>query len=63
MSDWIYRSMMTILAIMLIGQIVLIALEPVPVIGCVNGYIMEQHNDMWVQRGILPQHCILIDRD
>ena len=63
MSDWLYRIMMAVLAIMLVSQIVFIAMTPTPVVGCVNGYVMEQHKDMWVQKGLFVQHCVAIDRD
>ena len=63
MSDWLYRIMMTILGIILISQLVVLALAPQPMVGCVNGLIMEQHKDMWVQKGLLPQHCVLVDLD
>jgi hypothetical protein len=55
--------MMTILGIILISQLVVLALAPQPMVGCVNGLIMEQHKDMWVQKGLLPQHCVLVDLD
>jgi len=63
MNDWLYRIMMTVLAVCIISQIVVIVLTPAPVVGCVNGLIMEQHKDLWVQRGWLPEHCVLIDKD
>jgi len=63
MNTWVYRIMMTVLAICLISQIVVIALAPTPVVGCINGYIMEQHSDMWVQKGLLPAHCVPLDKD
>lgn len=54
---------MTLLAIILISQIIMIAITPEPIVACVNGYIMEQHKDMWVQRGLLPAHCVQVDKD
>jgi len=63
MSTWLYRILMTLLAIILISQIIMIAITPEPIVACVNGYIMEQHKDMWVQRGLLPAHCVQVDKD
>jgi len=63
MSDWMFRIMMTILVVMFIGQVYIIVTQPAPVVACVNGYIMEQHKDMWVQRGLLPAHCVQVDKD
>jgi hypothetical protein len=55
--------MMAVLAVMFIGQVYIIVTQPAPVVACVNGYIMEQHKDMWVQRGLLPAHCVQVDKD
>jgi hypothetical protein len=63
MSTWLYRIMMTLLAVILISQIVVIAITPAPVVECVNGYVMEQHKDMWAQRGLLPADCVPVDKD
>jgi len=63
MSDRMYKIMMVILAVVFISQVIAIIITPPPVVACVNGYIMEQHNLMWVQKGILPQHCVLVDPD
>jgi len=63
MNIWLFRTMMTILAVCVISQIVILALTPQPIVGCVNGLIMEQHGDVWLQKGLLPQHCLLIDKD
>jgi len=63
MSDWLFRLMMAVLAVMFIGQVYIIVTQPAPVVECVNGYVMEQHKDMWVQRGLLPAHCVAIDKD
>jgi len=62
-SEWLYRGMMALLAIMFIGQVYIIATTPEPMVGCVNGIIMEQHADMWVQKGVWPRHCVEIDKD
>jgi len=63
MSEWLYRSMMASLAIMFILQVYVILATPEPVVGCVNNILMEQHQDMWIQKGIWPRHCIMIDKD
>jgi hypothetical protein len=63
MSEWLYRSMMAILAIMFVGQVYIIVTQPEPVVGCINNIIMEQHQDMWIQKGIWPRHCIMTDKD
>jgi len=63
MSEWLYRSMMASLAIMFILQVYVILATPEPVVGCVNNILMEQHQDMWIQKGIWPCHCIMIDKD
>jgi len=63
MSDILFRTMAVLLGLVVALNIyVLITTQPLPV-ACVNGFVMEQHKDMWVQRSLLPQHCVVIDRD
>ena len=63
MTDWIFRILMTGTLVIIAAQIYILAITPEPIVACVNGYIMEQHKDMWVQRGLLPAHCVQIDKD
>ena len=63
MSEWLYKGMMAVLAIMFIGQVYIIVTNPEPVVGCVNNIIMEQHQDMWIQKGMFPRYCIMTDKD
>lgn len=63
MSNWTYRILMTILAIVFISQLVVIVLTKPKPVACINGVIMEQHEDMWVQRGIFATQCMAIDKD
>lgn len=63
MSDWIFRIMMTVMAIVIALQIfVLATTKPKPTM-CVNGVIMEQQKDMWVQKGMFATQCMNIDVD
>jgi len=63
MSEWLYRGMMALLAFVFIGQVYVIITTPEPVVACVNNIIMEQHQDMWIQKGTWPRHCVEVDKD
>ena len=63
MNDWVYRFFMAMIMAMLSLQVYLIATaRPLPEM-CLNGIIMQQHQDMWVQKGWLATHCMPIDKD
>jgi len=36
-----------------------------PATMCLNGLVMVEHRsgDMWVQKGLLPEHCVEVDKD
>ena len=63
MSDWLFRTLMTILSIIIIAQLVMLVITKPRPIMCLNGIIMEQHEDLWAQVGIFPTHCVTIDRN
>lgn len=63
MSDWLYRTIMVLLGLMLCTQIyVIVTTKPKPVM-CLNGVIMEQHENMWIQQGMFPTFCVPVDKD
>ena len=63
MTDWIFRSLMAVLAMLIVGELYVAATtRPLPEM-CLNGIIMQQHSDMWVQKGMWPCQCIPIDKD
>jgi hypothetical protein len=63
MTDWIFRILMTGALVIIAAQMYILTITPQPIVACVNGYIMEQHKDMWVQRGLMPAHCVQVDKD
>ena len=63
MNTWLYRIMMTmLLANIAIGVYTVYTSTP-PITQCLDGIVMEPHEDMWVQKGIWPQHCVPLDKD
>lgn len=63
MSDWVYRLFMAIILAMLALQVYLIATIKAKPVACINGVLMEQHEDMWIQKGLLATYCMPIDKD
>jgi len=56
---------MTVLAInVVLGLWIVGTRQPEPT-QCINGIIMvpDRVGDMWVQRGMWPTHCIMVDKD
>jgi hypothetical protein len=63
MNTWMYRIAMTLLALNLaMGVYVVATTKPRPEM-CLNGIIMQQHELMWVQKGIWATYCMPIDKD
>ena len=63
MNDWVYRTLMAILAVMITTQLYVIATtKPLPE-QCLLGIVMQQHDIMWRQKGIWPTYCVPIDKD
>jgi len=65
MSNWVFRTLMTILGIVIISQLVVLVLTPIPQRMCLNGIIMvpDKGGDMWVQKGLWATYCIPVDKD
>jgi hypothetical protein len=63
MSTWTFRTLMTILGIVIIAQLVMLVITKPRPIMCLGGVIMEQHDDMWIQVGMFPKFCVPIDKD
>jgi hypothetical protein len=65
MSKWMFRILMALMAVNLaVCLYAAFTYEP-PAEMCLNGLVMVPHKsgDMWVQKGLLPEHCILVDKD
>jgi hypothetical protein len=65
MTKWTYRILMTVLsANVVLGLWIVGSRQPEPT-QCINGIIMvpDRGGDMWVQRGMWPTHCIMVDKD
>ena len=65
MSTWIFRTLMTVLGIVIISQFVILALTQPPQSMCLNGIVMvpDKGGDMWVQKGLWATHCMPVDKD
>ena len=65
MNTWVYKTLMTVLGIVIISQLVALALAPTPQPMCLNGIVMvpDKGGDMWVQRGLWATHCMPVDKD
>lgn len=65
MNTWIYRLVMTLLAVnILIGAYVLVTHTP-PTPQCLGGIVMvpDKGGDMWVQKGPWATYCMPVDKD
>jgi len=65
MSKWTFRTLMTILSIVIISQFVMLAIAQPPQSMCLNGIVMvpDKGGDMWVQKGLWATYCIPVDKD
>jgi hypothetical protein len=65
MSKWTFRTLMTILSIVIISQFVMLAIARPPQSMCLNGIVMvpDKGGDMWVQKGLWATYCIPVDKD
>ena len=63
MTDWVFRGLMAVLATLIVLQLYVVATaRPRPEM-CLLGIVMQQHEDMWVQKGMWPSRCVPIDKD
>ena len=65
MNNWLYRVIITALAInILFGAYTLIVYASQPKL-CLNGIVMvmNKDRDMYVQSGLVPTHCMPVSRD
>ena len=65
MNKWVYRTLMSILGLMIATQIYLLATTTPPPAQCIMGIVMVQdkNKDMYVQQGLWPTYCMPIDKD
>jgi hypothetical protein len=65
MNTWVYRSLMTVLGIVIISQFVMLATARPLHTMCLNGILMvpDKGGDMWVQKGLWATHCMPVDKD
>jgi len=65
MSDWVYRILMTLLAVNVAIGVYAVATYKPPEALCVMGIVMVQdkNKDMYVQQGLWPTYCVAIDKD
>jgi len=65
MNTWVYRTLMTLLGVVIISQMVMIALAKPQQVMCLNGVVMVQDRsgDMWVQKGLWATQCMPVDKD
>ena len=65
MSNWTFRILMTLMAFNLAVGLYAAFTYEAPATMCLNGYVMVHHKsgDMWVQKGLLPEHCVEVDKD
>jgi len=63
MNDWVFRGLMAVLAVMITTQLYVIATTKPQPEQCLLGIVMQQHEDMWVQKGMWPSRCVPIDKD
>ena len=65
MNKWTFRILMTLMALNLAVCVYAAFTYQAPAEMCLNGYVMVQHKsgDMWVQKGLLPEHCVEVDKD
>jgi hypothetical protein len=65
MNKWVYRILMSVLAIMIATQIYVLATTTPPAKQCLLGIVMvpDKGGDMYVQQGLWPTYCVPIDKD
>ena len=65
MNIWVYRILMSVLAIMIATQIYVLATTVPPQRLCLAGIVMvlDKDKDMYVQQGLWPTYCMPIDRN
>jgi len=65
MNPWIFRTLITVLGLVIVSQMVMLALAQPPQSMCLGGIVMVQNKagDMWVQKGLWATHCMPVDKD
>ena len=65
MNVWIYRILMSLLAINILFGVYAVVTYQAPPKQCLNGIVMvlDKSKDMYVQHGLWPTYCMPIDRD
>jgi len=65
MNTWVYRTLMTVLGIVIVSQLVFLVTAKPPQVMCLNGVVMVQDRagDMWVQKGLWATQCMPVDKD
>jgi hypothetical protein len=65
MNIWVYRILMSVLAIMIVTQIYVAVTTTPPQRLCLAGIVMvlDKDKDMYVQQGLWPTHCMPISKD
>jgi hypothetical protein len=65
MNKWVYRILMSVLAIMIATQIYVAVTTVPPIPQCLLGIVMvpDKGKDMYVQQGLWPTYCVPIDKD
>jgi len=65
MNIWVYRILMSVLAIMIAAQIYVAVTTVPPQRLCLAGIVMvlDKDKDMYVQQGLWPTYCMPIDRN
>ena len=65
MNTWVYRSLMTLLAVNFAFGVYAIATYTPPTPMCLGGIVMvpDKSGDMWVQKGLWATHCMPVDKD
>lgn len=63
MNDWVFKGLMAVLATLIVLQLYVVATAKPQPEQCLLGIVMQQHEDMWVQKGMWPSRCVPIDKD
>ena len=63
MKDYLFNAFAVLIGTLLCIDVYVLLTTPDPVEVCVNGYLMVKHDDMYIQKGTLPTHCMSIDKD
>jgi hypothetical protein len=65
MNDWIYRSLLALLAANILIGVYAVVTYKAPPTHCLSGIVMvlDKTKGMYVQQGLFPTYCMPIDKD